>query len=43
MRSDITPVGLCSLDECNVGTYDFDYAAANRDAIKEQFNDLVAG
>ena len=43
VRSDITPVGLCSLDECNVGTYDFDYAAANRDAIKEQFNDLVAG
>ena len=42
VRSDITPVGLCSLDECNVGDYDFDYAAANRDAIKEQFNDLIA-
>ena len=43
VRSDVAPVGLCSLDECNVGNYDFDYAAANRDAIKEQFNDLVAG
>ncbi|MDD5863869.1 MAG: ABC transporter substrate-binding protein [Firmicutes bacterium] len=43
VRSDITPKDLCSLDECNVGKYDFDYAASNRDAIKEQFNDLVAG
>ena len=43
VRSDIAPKGLCSLDECNVGNYDFSYAASNRDAIKEQFNDLLTG
>ena len=43
VRSDIAPKGLCSLDDCHVGNYDFSYAASNRDAIKEQFNDLVAG
>ena len=37
VRSDIAPKGLCSLDECHVGNYDFSYAASNRDAIKEQF------
>lgn len=41
VRSDVSPEGLCALDECNVGTYDFDYAANNRDAIKEKFNDLT--
>ena len=43
VRSDVAPQGLCSLDDCNVGNYDFGYAAANRDSIKEKFNDLVAG
>ena len=43
VRSDVAPQGLCSLDDCNVGNYDFDYAAANRDSIKEKFNDLIAG
>lgn len=43
VRTDIDPVGLCSLDECNVVSYDFSYAATNRDDIKEKFNDLVAG
>ena len=31
------------LEDCHVGNYDFSYAASNRDEIKEQFNDLVAG
>lgn len=43
VRSDVAPQGLCSLDDCNVGNYDFGYAAANRDSIKEKFNDLIAG
>ena len=43
VRSDITPKGLCSLEDCHVGNYDFSYAASHRDEIKEQFNDLVAG
>ena len=43
VRSDVEPQGLVSLDQCNVGTYDFAYAANNRDAIKEQFNDLTVG
>ena len=43
VRSDVAPQGLCSLDDCNVGNYDFGYADANRDSIKEKFNDLVAG
>lgn len=41
VRSDIEPEGLCALDQCNVGSYDFAYAANNRDAIKEKFNDLT--
>ena len=43
VRSDLTPEGLCPLEECHVGTYDFTYAATNRDAIKEKFNDLTIG
>ena len=43
VRSDLTPEGLAPLDECNVGNYDFTYAAQNRDAIKEKFNDLTVG
>jgi len=43
VRSDLEPEGLCPLDQCNVGTYDFNYAATNRDAIKEKFNDLTVG
>lgn len=43
VRSDMSPAGLCALDECKVGNYDFAYAANNRDAIKEKFNDLTVG
>ena len=43
VRADLEPEGLCALDECNVGNYDFLYAATNRDDIKEQFNDLSVG
>ena len=43
VRADLEPEGLCGLDQCNVGNYDFLYAATNRDDIKEQFNDLSVG
>lgn len=43
VRSDLAPEGLCPLEECHVGNYDFTYAATNRDAIKEKFNDLTIG
>ncbi len=43
VRSDVEPQGLVSLDQCNVGSYDFSYAANNRDDIKEKFNDLTVG
>ena len=42
VRSDLSPEGLCELSTLDLGNYDFDYAANNRDAIKEQFNDLLA-
>ena len=43
VRADLQPEGLCALDECNVGTYDFLYAATQRDDIKDQFNELSVG
>lgn len=42
VRSDLSPEGLCELSTLDLGDYDFAYAANNRDAIKEQFNDLLA-
>ena len=43
VRSDLTPVGLCELTEIDLGNYDFNYAASNREAIIEQWNDLTVG
>ena len=43
VRADLQPEGLCALDECNVGTYDFLFAATQRDDIKDQFNELSVG
>ncbi len=43
VRSDLTPVGLCALDEIDLGTYDFSYAATEREAIIEKWNDLTVG
>ena len=43
VRADLQPEGLCALDECKVGVYDFTYAATHRDEIKEKFNDLTIG
>ena len=43
VRSDVTPVGLCALSELDLGNYDFSYAAANKEAIVEKWNDLTVG
>ncbi len=42
VRNDLQPEGLCALSELDLGSYDFSYAALNRDSIKEQWNDLTA-
>jgi len=42
VRSDLSPEGLCELSALDLGNYDFAYAANNRDAIKEKWNDLTA-
>lgn len=41
VRSDLTPVGLVGLDTLDLGNYDFAYAAANKAAIVEKWNDLT--
>ena len=43
IRSDVTPVGLCPLSEVTLSTYNFDYAANNASAIKEQWQDIIVG
>ncbi len=43
VRSDIEPEGLIALSDIDLGDYDFDYAAANRDEITEKWNDLTVG
>ncbi len=43
VRSDLTPEGLCELSELDLGNYDFAYAANNKEAIIEKWNDLTVG
>ena len=43
VRSDITPVGLCELSTLDLGDYDFEYAANNKESIVEKWNDLTVG
>ena len=43
VRSDMTPKGLCELSELDLGDYDFSYAANNKEAVVEKWNDLTVG
>ena len=43
VRSDLTPEGLCELSTLDLGDYDFAYAATNKEAIVEKWNDLTVG
>ena len=43
VRSDLPPVGLCALDELDLGDYDFAYAATEKSNIIEKWNDLTVG
>lgn len=43
VRSDLAPEGLCELSTLDLGDYDFAYAATNKEAIVEQWNDLTVG
>lgn len=43
VRSDLTPVGLCELSTLDLGNYDFAYAANNKSALVEKWNDLTVG
>ena len=43
VRSDLTPEGLCELSTLDLGNYDFAYAANNKEAIVEKWNDLTVG
>ena len=43
VRSDVTPVGLCALTDIDLGDYDFAFAATQREAITEKWNDLTVG
>ena len=43
VRSDLTPEGLCELSELDLGKYDFAYAATEKAAIVEKWNDLTVG
>lgn len=43
IRSDVVPVGLCPLSEVTLMNYNFDYAANNASAIKEQWQDMLIG
>ena len=41
VRSDVAPQGLSPLSEIDLGNYDFDYAANERESITEKWNDLT--
>lgn len=41
VRSDLTPEGLCELSSLDLGNYDFAYAANNKAALVEKWNDLT--
>lgn len=41
VRSDLTPEGLCELSTLDLGNYDFAYAANNKAALVEKWNDLT--
>ena len=43
VRSDLTPEGLCELSTLDLGNYDFAYAATNKEAVVEKWNDLTVG
>ena len=43
VRSDLTPEGLCELSTLDLGDYDFAYAATEKEAIIEKWNDLTVG
>ena len=43
VRSDLAPEGLCELSTLDLGNYDFAYAANNKEAIVEKWNDLTVG
>ena len=41
VRSDLQPEGLCALTDIDLLNYDFDWAANNKEAIIEKWQDLV--
>jgi len=41
VRADLAPEGLVGLETLDLGNYDFAYAANNKEAIVEQWNDLT--
>ena len=43
VRSDLPPVGLCELSTLDLCNYDFGYAATQKEAIIETWNDLLVG
>ncbi len=43
VRSDVAPEGLEALANIDLGDYDFAYAANNKEAIVEKWNDLTVG
>lgn len=43
VRSDLKPEGLCELSTLDLGNYDFAYAANNKAALVEKWNDLTVG
>ena len=43
VRADLAPEGLCELSTLDLGNYDFAYAANNKEAIVEKWNDLTVG
>ena len=43
VRSDVTPVGLPALSEIELVDYDFDWAAKNKEAVIERFNEIMVG
>lgn len=43
IRSDVTPKGLPALSEFPIMTYNFDYAAGNKEAIVEKWQETLVG
>lgn len=43
VRSDVAPEGLCALSELDLLDYDFDWAANNKAAIIEKWQDIMVG